>query len=712
MYGSSSSVVTMATNDAYNSRVGRLKHRFQDDDDVMNGQGNQSRRKSDTKRSRQDENNPGGRVPRNGNSNSAKDNIDPSTVINDPQFFETTNHVQRFQFTRAIFAQMEEQNMKEKEQQQRRRRVGSPARVGVGNRFASVDINIPPSEPFDQQQYKAQHQKGKPAMSSTKTRSTSVENLSHTRSREDHSDFARKEFAKSEMDLHRAVETARPSPKSLILQFEQGKPTPVEVEDEVQPTDASQVASPDVHPGSPTKPAVKPASVLSPTSTVPSKSIPGGDFFTPAAYHKPSFLPPSKAEPKSSSPRESKPSDSEEPAGLEQWKQKRAVARKLSQEESPTSAQPSYTQKDAKASSSETTRSSSAGPTALLASSSTSAIEMSSGDGTSVTRSNSGSNLGSEKRSSRIDSVSPNRRYGERFKSDPSNSSIRDYNSRYANIRKDLEEDNDYQEAVQRWRNKLRRRHSKDRNGDQAEETKEEKSSTSAIQRPASLFNNSVEEEVSSLRASKYSTGVLLNKRRSRAEEEATKESLEENLKQADMYWKNSHGEGLDNRRGLTDSTYSSGSGEEMAKSDGNIDLEMISPADGSYNKHIDWLSAVAAEAKAANGGSSFSSGTFLPRTDTLEKALSDSVGKSNSQVDDLPPLPSFPSKEDSDTDMSPVKNEPSSPIDRAMREEEETEIRFDTEIEPDYVEITREVTSNDFYEPRKQPPPFPGDKG
>ena len=101
--------------------------------------------------------------------------------------------------------------------------------------------------------------------------------------------------------------------------------------------------------------------------------------------------------------------------------------------------------------------------------------------------------------------------------------------------------------------------------------------------------------------------GVLLHKRRSRDGNGISKEEIEASLQEADHYWNASHGgeeqaSALDSK--MTDSTYSSGSGEEMARSEhaesGGHDLieSPISPTEKSTRKS--WASKYAIQ-KASN---------------------------------------------------------------------------------------------------------------
>ena len=75
------------------------------------------------------------------------------------------------------------------------------------------------------------------------------------------------------------------------------------------------------------------------------------------------------------------------------------------------------------------------------------------------------------------------------------------------------------------------------------------------------------------------SSGVYLHKRRSREEKGLSKEDIEASLNQADSYWQGKFGhlpetsEAVDQTNTMTDSTYSSGSGEEMARSESGHNL-------------------------------------------------------------------------------------------------------------------------------------------
>lgn len=79
--------------------------------------------------------------------------------------------------------------------------------------------------------------------------------------------------------------------------------------------------------------------------------------------------------------------------------------------------------------------------------------------------------------------------------------------------------------------------------------------------------------------------GVLLPKRRSRDEKSLSKEDIEASLNEADSYWRRTYGESLHDgmESKMSESTYSSGSGEEMARSDSNHELTSaphLSPSD------------------------------------------------------------------------------------------------------------------------------------
>ncbi len=75
------------------------------------------------------------------------------------------------------------------------------------------------------------------------------------------------------------------------------------------------------------------------------------------------------------------------------------------------------------------------------------------------------------------------------------------------------------------------------------------------------------------------SSGVYLHKRRSREEKGLSKDDIEASLNSADSYWQQKFkhlpetSEAVDQRNTMTDSTYSSGSGEEMARSESGHNL-------------------------------------------------------------------------------------------------------------------------------------------
>lgn len=77
------------------------------------------------------------------------------------------------------------------------------------------------------------------------------------------------------------------------------------------------------------------------------------------------------------------------------------------------------------------------------------------------------------------------------------------------------------------------------------------------------------------------SGGPLLPKRRSRDENRLSTEEIEQSLQDADKYW---HSQGEDPAAGrMSESTYSSGSGEEMAHSDSNHELSHGSPTSPDF---------------------------------------------------------------------------------------------------------------------------------
>ena len=122
----------------FGNKVSRLKNVFQSEletklHDTNNHIGHRlgfaGQRSPEAKRKRgPDTNDPASPVTKSQRSpDTDPSKVDPNLV--DPQkFFETTNHVQRFQYTRAIFAKMEEQNRKELEKQRVMQRKISPSR--------------------------------------------------------------------------------------------------------------------------------------------------------------------------------------------------------------------------------------------------------------------------------------------------------------------------------------------------------------------------------------------------------------------------------------------------------------------------------------------------------------------------------------------------------------------------------------------------------
>ncbi|KAK2165379.1 hypothetical protein LSH36_51g04006 [Paralvinella palmiformis] len=171
--------------------------------------------------------------------------VDPQTA--DPQkFFETTNHVQRFKYTRAIFARMEEQSRKEREQQKYslQRRATSPGRQPIMSPPPRSPVSPPsrgppgPAKPrsvsepgFRQARHRADS--GEPETDSTvrekplwesSYRAGSVDNLDQVDNKRHRIKQMQREdqMSRSETDLscRDAVESSVPSPKWLIKHYE------------------------------------------------------------------------------------------------------------------------------------------------------------------------------------------------------------------------------------------------------------------------------------------------------------------------------------------------------------------------------------------------------------------------------------------------------------------------------------------------------------
>ena len=88
------------------------------------------------------------------------------------------------------------------------------------------------------------------------------------------------------------------------------------------------------------------------------------------------------------------------------------------------------------------------------------------------------------------------------------------------------------------------------------------------------------------------SSGVYLHKRRSREEKGLSKDDITASLNSADSYWQQKFkhlpetSEAVDQRNTMTDSTYSSGSGEEMARSESGHNL--TTPTSPPLSPHVE----------------------------------------------------------------------------------------------------------------------------
>lgn len=114
---------------AFGNKVSRLKNVFQTENKNLGsnhiGYNRQLSKSPDTKRKRLPSEHASDVIS--SSAKNAEPSVDPN--ISDPQkFFETTSHVQRFQYTRAIFAKMEEQNKREQERIRTFNRRLSPSR--------------------------------------------------------------------------------------------------------------------------------------------------------------------------------------------------------------------------------------------------------------------------------------------------------------------------------------------------------------------------------------------------------------------------------------------------------------------------------------------------------------------------------------------------------------------------------------------------------
>ena len=124
------------------------------------------------------------------------------------------------------------------------------------------------------------------------------------------------------------------------------------------------------------------------------------------------------------------------------------------------------------------------------------------------------------------------------------------------------------------------------------------------------------------------SSGVFLHKRRSREEKGLSKEDIEASLDQADSYWQGKFGhlpetsESVDQTNTMTDSTYSSGSGEEMARSD------------SGHNLNSDPTSPLEPEVKRRSRGSTSPQPKRNSRnSDIMEDKVAEEIASQTSQV-------------------------------------------------------------------------------
>ena len=96
---------------------------------------------------------------------------------------------------------------------------------------------------------------------------------------------------------------------------------------------------------------------------------------------------------------------------------------------------------------------------------------------------------------------------------------------------------------------------------------------------PAWRRRNNTRGATSTTSSTTSSGGVLLHKRRSREDSSLSGEEIAASLNEADSYWQRMYGEAvpetMDSSK-MSDSTYSSGSGEEMARSESGHDLTEV----------------------------------------------------------------------------------------------------------------------------------------
>ena len=100
-------------------------------------------------------------------------------------------------------------------------------------------------------------------------------------------------------------------------------------------------------------------------------------------------------------------------------------------------------------------------------------------------------------------------------------------------------------------------------------------------------------------------SGALLPKRRSKEESQLSSEGMQASLHEADTYWKQ-HSESEEvleptTTSRMTDSTYSSGSGEEMARSDSDHHINDVLVSGNTNADHDQWISSTSSASTFIN---------------------------------------------------------------------------------------------------------------
>ena len=298
---------TDTTSTGVSSNVSRLKNMFQVDDPHRGGATRTTRRMSpDTKRKRVSES----------DSRPTKQRSPDGGVLEpalaDPQkFYETTNHVQRFQLTRSMFEKMEQKNHHGGSSSTRASRSKSPA----ATRTVSPSPARSPTSPIPRLTSPGADSKD------TRYRAGSVENII------DEQTYNRKfryppaasniqDLSKSESDLTRersgsdvVVTTSIQHPKSLIEQYESKSSSTVPPSNSVHSTGSRRTYS-----RSPSREPAKETSPNSYSGKQASSSLPSSSSASSEPAYRSRFSGSSRQQQQTTSRREPSPSSRPPPA--------------------------------------------------------------------------------------------------------------------------------------------------------------------------------------------------------------------------------------------------------------------------------------------------------------------------------------------------------------------------------------------------------------